>query len=254
MTWEVYALKWAGPLKSPGAVLMWNQDWDQQVERAYFVWCLLGPEGPVVVDAGVPPEGREGRDLPNYVSPAEMLARMGVDAGEVRHLVLTHLHWDHAGGMTLFPRARVYVQRTEYDFWTGHPAAKLPVFQLLGGPVVAEGLARTKAEGRLALLDGDAELLPGLDCLLAPGHSPGLMALRAQTAEGACVVGSDAGHTFRNYAQTWPSIFVTDMAQALLSMERVKAAAAAPRLCLPGHDLAMLEGYPRVAEDISRIA
>lgn len=253
MSWEVYALKWAGPLTSSGALLLWNQNWDQQVKREYFIWCLLGPDGPVVVDSGVSPDGREGRELPNYVSPAEMLSRIGVEAGEVRHLVLTHMHWDHASGVSLFPRAQVYVQRAERDFWAGHPAAATPLFTLLGGPVVAEGVARAEAEGRLTLLEGDSDLLPGLECLFAPGHSPGMMALMAQTAGGACVIGSDAGHTFENYARLWPSVFVTDMAQTVLSMQRVKAAAASPRLCLPGHDPDLLTKYPLAAEGVSRI-
>ena len=53
-----------------------------------------------------------------------MLARLGVDAADVRDVVLTHLHYDHSGHLAAFPRARFWVQDDELAFWTGRHAGR----------------------------------------------------------------------------------------------------------------------------------
>lgn len=80
------------------------------------------------------------------------------------------------------------------------------------------------------------------------------MAAVAQTQAGACVLGSDCGHTRQNYAELWPSIFVTDMAQALLSMDKLRQAAGSEKLLIPGHDLVLMSDYPQVAPGVTRLA
>ncbi|MGE5253207.1 MAG: MBL fold metallo-hydrolase, partial [Planctomycetaceae bacterium] len=126
--YQVYALKYAGPLTSSGAFIMWRRDWEKQVRRNYYLWCVRGERETVVVDAGVPPDLARGRNLDGYVSPVEVLSRIGVKAEEVRHLVLTHIHWDHSSGVFLFPNATVYVQEKEFNFAVKDPIANRPVF------------------------------------------------------------------------------------------------------------------------------
>ena len=84
--YEIFALKYAGPLTGSGALLMWFKDWEEIVERNYYFWCLKGEGETVVVDAGVSPDLAREKDLNGYVSPAEMLSRIGVRAEEVRHV------------------------------------------------------------------------------------------------------------------------------------------------------------------------
>lgn len=245
---------YAGPEESSQALLMWNRGWDQRVRRAYYLWCLLGPGGPVVVDCGVTPERAAQKKLPNYVHPVELLGRLGIKPEEVRHLVLSHLHWDHCGGAGFFPRAQVHLQEAEWRFWRENPLARRSLFALLHYPQDLDALARLQEQGRLSLHQGDTPLLPGLELIAAPGHSPGLMAVKVQTARGAAVLGSDCGHTFANYAEDWPSIFIFDMPAWLVSLERLRGLAAGPELLFPGHDLALSRDYPQVAPGITRLA
>ncbi len=115
--YQIYALKYAGPFLSSGAFLMWHKDWDTTAKRNYYIWCLKGNAETVVIDAGVSPELAKKRNLAGYVSPAEVLSRINVNAEEVRHVIITHIHWDHMSGVSLFPKATFYVQAAEYDFW-----------------------------------------------------------------------------------------------------------------------------------------
>jgi glyoxylase-like metal-dependent hydrolase (beta-lactamase superfamily II) len=96
---------------------------------------------------------------------------------------MTHAHPDHIGGNTdsegnpVFTRARYVMQRDEWDFWTSGQAEK----QLEGNTRdVLMGYARKNLppiEGKLDLIDGDVEIVPGIRAVSAPGHTPGHMAL-----------------------------------------------------------------------------
>ncbi len=105
------------------------------------------------------------------------LKRMGVDRDRVDFVVLTHGHSDHySGGVTAdgapaFPKAFYSIQRNEWDYWlTGDDPDK--------GHVEAFRRLLPTLRDRFTLLDGEAEILPGIEAIPAPGHSPGHMAVR----------------------------------------------------------------------------
>lgn len=251
--YEIYALRYAGPEESSQALLLWNRDWDKKIQRACYFWCLLGPEGPVLVDCGVTPERAAQRKLSNYRHPVELLDGLGVKPDEVRHLVLSHMHWDHCGGAVFFPQAQVHVGRAEWEFWSASPLVKRSIFTILHEPGDQAALMAAQKAGRLRLHPGDAPLAPGLELIAAPGHSPGLMALKATTAQGEAVLASDCGHTFANFSEDWPSIFIFDLPAWLYSMERLRGLAAGPELLFPGHDIKMSEDYQEVAPGVTRL-
>ena len=250
---EIYALRYAGPLEGCQALLLWNQGWDKRITRSYYFWCLVGPGGPVLVDSGVGPEHLAGRELPDYENPAEVLAGLGIQADDVRHVFQTHLHWDHALGLSLFPNATVHVHQKEYDFWINNPITERPIFKAVSDSGVVRAVEEIKRQGRLHLVEDDGAIMPGLEALFAPGHTPGLMALAANTAKGIAVLGSDCGHTFKNYADEWPSIFICDLPAWVQSWDKLKAKASSLDLLFPGHDIAMSNEYPKVAPRVTRL-
>ncbi|MCB2193216.1 MAG: N-acyl homoserine lactonase family protein [Deltaproteobacteria bacterium] len=252
-TYRIYALRYAGPEESSRALLMWNRDWDQRVERAYYFWCLVGPEGPVLVDCGVTPERAAQRGLKNFHHPVEVLAGLGIAPHEVRHLVLSHLHWDHCGGAGFFPQAQVHVGQAEWEFWSTSPLAQRSICTILHEPGDLDALVTAQQEGRLHLHTGYARLAPGLELVPAPGHSPGLMAVKVATEKGEAVLASDCGHTFANLREDWPSIFIFNLPQWLESMERLRGLVAAPELLFPGHDIELSKGYEEVAPGVTRL-
>ena len=251
--YEIYALKYAGPLTSSGAMLMWRKEWDQVVKRNYYIWCLQGKNGPIVVDTGVSPALAAKRKLGGYVNPAEVLARMNVRAEEVRTVILTHMHWDHASGALLFPKATFYVQEEEFRFWTRDPLANRPPFQSVFDESVRAYLSALEGTERLVLLRGDQTVLPGIECLLAPGHTFALQVAAVQTAKGEAIVGSDCGHTFRNYREDWPSVLIADLAAWMRTYDKLRSRVSSMDLLFPGHDILLHENYPEVAPDVTRL-
>lgn len=251
--YEIYAIKYAGPFTSSGAFLMWLKDWEKVEKRNYYLWCIKGAGETIVVDAGVSPDLARERSLAGYISPAEALSRIDVKAEEVRRVILTHLHWDHTSGVSLFPRAIFYIQESEYRFWSGDPVAARPPFKHFTDETAKAYLASLEGTKRVRLLKGDEQILPGIECLLAPGHSIGLQAVAVNTAKGTAVLGSDCAHTFRNYREDWPSALIVDLVKWMKTYEKLRAKASSIDLLFPGHDPVMAENYPQVAEGVTRL-
>ena len=172
----------------------------------------------------------------------------------MRQLILTHMHWDHSNGVELFTNAQLYVQESEFDFWVKNPIAKRPVFRYLSDNVSTEYIASLKGTKKLKLVRGDREILPGIRCMRAPGHSAGLQVVTVNTCKGTAIVGSDCAHVFRNYSDDWPSSLTVDFVELMETYDKLRKKASSPDLIFPGHDVLMTRNYPQVAEDITRLA
>lgn len=251
--YEIYALKYAGPFTSSGALLMWFKEWERIEKRNYYIWCLKGEGQTVVVDAGVAPELAREKNLNGYVNPAEVLSRIDVKADEVQHVVITHIHWDHASGVSLFPNATFYVQDEEYRFWLKDRIAVRPPFRHVSDETSKAYLGSLEGTDRLVLLKGDQEILPGIECILAPGHTVALQAVAVDTARGMAILGSDCAHLFRNYREDWPSALIVDLVGWMKTYDKLRSKASSIDLIFPGHDPIMSTEYPEVAKDITRL-
>jgi glyoxylase-like metal-dependent hydrolase (beta-lactamase superfamily II) len=252
----IYAVKYAGPFSVYGGYLVWQ--WDMATTEFalenWYLWCIRGGDETVVVDTGADPEmTRQRKKSPLYENPADVLARLGVDAATVKHVVLSHMHWDHVGGVHLFPEATFYVQEAEYRFWTQDPTAARPPFANLTDRAALAYLAELEGTDRLVLLSGDREIKPGIVCMWAPGHTPGQQAVAVDTAQGKAIIGSDCAHVFANYREDWPSAFSMDLDACLRTFEKLRAKASSIELIFPGHDVLMYDNYPRVAEGVTQL-
>ncbi len=251
--YEIYAVKYAGPFRRPMAKVLWNTDWGKETLINYYIWVVRGNNETLVVDCGVAPALAEKMELSGYINPVQVLERMEIEASRVKRVVITHVNFDHVSGIELFPEAAFYIQEKEFNFWIKDPVAKKPPFLMLTDPVGNDHLARLEGTDRLVLVKGDQKILPGIELLLAPGHTPGLQAVAVNTARGTAIVGSDCGHIFRNYEEEIPSCFIIDLVAWTKTYDKVKAKVSSLDLLFPGHDMKMLTDYPKVAEDITRL-
>ncbi|GAG73785.1 unnamed protein product [marine sediment metagenome] len=251
--YKIYALKYAGPLTSSGALIMWNKDWDKTVIRNYYMWCIKGCGETIIVDAGVAPPLAEKLKLHGYSNPTEVLSRIDVKADEVQKVIISHLHFDHSNGVSLFPNATFYVQEAEYLFWVKNRIASRPPFRFFLDETSNTYLKSLEGTDRLSLLKGDQKILPGVECLLTPGHSFANQAIAVNTNKGTAILGSDCGHFFRNYQEDWPSVFIVNLVEWMKTYDKLRAKVSSMDLLFPGHDPLMSKNYPKIAEGITQL-
>ena len=213
---------------------------------AYYVWLAVSPAHTVLVDAGIRAERAREIDGLDYVEPVRLLADLGVAPAAVDHVVLTHLHYDHCGTVARFPDARVVVQRSEVDYWTGPWAKRIERERWLLDEVVLEDL-------RADPVDGDAEVVPGLSVHLVGGHTAGTQVVRVETGSGPVVLASDASHFHENLENDRPAPLLHSMTGVYGAFDRVRELAGSGPV-VPGHDPAVLARYPPVTDRIVRIS
>ena len=255
--YEIYALKYAGPFTSKVAMVFWNEGWNEEIDRNYYLWVIKEKRENIIVDTGTGITQGEKRKLRGYVNPVDVLGRIGVNASNVTKVIITHIHFDHVGGMEMFPqafpKATFYVQKKEFDFWIKNPIAKRRPFVGITDELANKSLAALEGTDRLKLVSGDKKIMPGMELLLAPGHTIGLQTVVVNTVKGTAIVASDCAHIARSFKEDNPSCLITDMIAWLKSYDKLRAKASSIDLIFPGHDVIMLQNYPKVAEDVTRL-
>ena len=215
----------------------------------YFVWALTNGTETVVVDLGFtePVGTRRGRQF--LRSPEKGLAEIGVDTGSVKHVIVSHFHYDHVGNYALFPNATFYVQDSEMAFYTGRNAS-LGAFRHSVEVDDLCALIRLNYEGRLSFVDGAREIVPGVSVHHVGGHTAGMQIVSVAHARGQAVVASDASHYYRNFEERIPFNTLQDLPRMYGAFDKIHVLASSPDLVLPGHDPLVLERLKKVGDGI----
>ncbi len=247
LTYEIYALKWAGPVPRKLAVVLWWEDWDKNTEMNYYVWAIKGKDEIIVVDTGSYLSLANQRKLTYYVNPVEVLGSIGANKTNVKKVIITHCHWDHLAGIEMFlqafPEAVFYIQEKEFDFWTNNPIAKRAPFAKVTDEKTIKALAQLGGTPRLQQIPGDAEIMPGIELILAPGHTTGLQAVAVNTVKGTAIVASDCAFVHESFEQDIPNSVITDLVAWMGSFDKLRAKASSIDLIFPGHDVRMFDGF-----------
>lgn len=226
---------------------------DAESDLDYYVWLLRRDDEIYLVDTGFGEAAARQRGRELFMRPAQGLALLGVQATDVRDVILTHLHYDHAGTLADFPNATFHVQDAEPAYATGRCMCHAPLRHPFDVEDIVEYVRRLYA-GRVAFHQGSSELAPGLSLHLVGGHTAGLQIVRVWTRRGWVVLASDASHFYEHIGarRAFPLVFhVGDMFQGYA---RIEALAESPEHIIPGHDPLVMEKYPPVRRDLAGIA
>ena len=117
--YEIYAIKYGERVGTRGGMLVYGDPHDAPMAMDYYVWAIRSAERTIVIDVGYGREEGERRGRTFLRSPADGLKRIGIDVSKVKDVIITHMHYDHAGNLALFPNARFHIQDEELAYVTG---------------------------------------------------------------------------------------------------------------------------------------
>lgn len=240
--YRVYAIKYGRHERRSSANFIGGDSHDVAMPLDYFVWAVVGAGRTFVVDTGFDQEGadKRGRHISQPIEKG--LAEIGIDTKTVEDVIITHMHYDHAGNRDLFPKARYHVQDREMAYCTGrcmcHRALNVP-FE----PEDVASMVHKVFKGRVVFHDGDSELAPGISVHRVGGHTDGMQVVRIRTEQGWLVLASDASHMYANIEQKRPFPAVYNVGEMLEGFRRIYSLADAPQLVIPGHDPLVLDRF-----------
>jgi glyoxylase-like metal-dependent hydrolase (beta-lactamase superfamily II) len=219
----------------------------------YFVWAIhRDGHPPLIVDTGFGEDAAAARGRTITRSVNDGLRAAGIDHLSVEDVILTHLHYDHAGSLSTFPNARFHVQDAEMAFATGREVCDREVRAPFDGEPVAQ-LVRKLYADHVVFHAGDEEFAPGVSLRLAHGHTAGLMVVCCETERGTVVLASDAAHLYANITRKIPFPIFVDEADYVRAAQRVMALAGGSLdHLIPGHDPLVLACFP-AEDDIARV-
>lgn len=253
--YEVYAVRYATLANFPASSLIAGADRSRRLDIAMMIWVLKGVDGRVaIVDSGFHRDQYFKQfTVRDFVLPSDAIAPLGLKAGDVTDIFLTHMHWDHAGGLDLFPNARVWIQKDEYDYYTGEAWQSRNTHGGIDADDVLE-IVKRNTQGRVSIVRGDDETtLSGITFGIGGKHTYQSQFVTVQTAHGIVVLASDNMYLYENLDTHKPISQTLDAASNLRTQDRMKSLASEPRLLVPGHDPAVFDRFPKISDRIVRI-
>ncbi|WP_224815919.1 N-acyl homoserine lactonase family protein [Hasllibacter sp. MH4015] len=244
MTWDVFAVKYADRNDRLRAEsFLFDAAHDAPHPMDYFIWVLRRGDRVILVDTGYDSAEAAARGRPIARDPRDALKPLGIAAEAVDEVIVTHLHYDHAGGLHLFPNARLHLQEAEMAYATGpcmcHDTLRMP----FTADHVCEAVRRVYS-GKVMFRDGDGEVADGVTVHRIGGHSRGLQAVRVHTDAGFLVLASDAAHFYENIRARKPFPIVVDLDDMLTGFGMLERLASERNLIVPGHDPLVRQLFP----------
>ena len=244
--YSIQAIRYASA-EAEVADLVMGAPQGEKINIAMVIWLIRGGGRNILFDSGYHRDTFL-KDFPStgYIRPDEAVKLAGVQPGEITDIVISHAHWDHLGGIDLFPKAVVWIQKEEFRYYTGdawQPGGNH------GGidPEDVQQLVKLNTEGRLRLVDGDnVEIFPGIRVYIGARHTYASQYLRVEGAP-PFVLASDNCYLYRNLAEHKASATFSDADHAanIRNQTRMIELAGGSRdRVIPGHDALQFQKYP----------
>jgi N-acyl homoserine lactone hydrolase len=223
-----------GHFTAPAGVFRKDDALDRTVRYPVPAYVIETSSERILIDTGLNPAAiadpagyYERTDVFSFATlEQEQSVFEQVDVQTLTKVVLTHLHWDHVGGLSLIPQSvPLVIQRAEWDAGADEDAVTRNFF--LQRDYIDD-------EREVILIDGDCDLLGdgSVELLSTPGHTPGHQSVRVSQT----VIGADVSHFASGLDDHRFPVFADDHEQQARSAERLRAMRDAGFTVIPGHD------------------
>ncbi len=236
----------------PGPAFYYMGRFGEMIQVPLYFWIIESEKQTILVDVGVSAKqslelnkeiveqfGEEAAwIIPPEKSPEAQLAGLGIQLGDVRHVILTHLHGDHSLNITNIPNAEILMSRSSWEAISApaHPGL-VPPSQF---PYHVIDFLREELGNRFRLVEDGSEPFPGVRLFRMGGHSPDLTSVTVETGAGEVIIASDAAMFYDSLELGWPSNGYNQL-EALQALDWIQEREG---IVLPGHDWKVLERHP----------
>ena len=253
-TYEIFAIRYATLPGFQVSGLVEGADPTRKLDIAMMVWLIRGGGKTILFDSGFYRDQffKQWR-VSAFSKPSSAVDKIGVKPEDVTDVVISHMHWDHADGMDLFPKAKIWLQKDELEYYAGSAWQSRRTH---GGidPDDVTAAVKLNMDGRVGLIDGDAkEFLPGITAYTGGKHTYASQFLAVNTAKGLVVLASDNMYLYENLDKHVPIAATLDRDSNLRAQDRMRQLAADPRLIIPGHDPEVMTRFHEVAPGVVKI-
>jgi glyoxylase-like metal-dependent hydrolase (beta-lactamase superfamily II) len=252
--YQIYAIRYATIPDFPVAELVAGADPSRKLDIAMMIWLVRGNGRNILVDSGFYHD-RFFKDwnVKDFTKPSDTLSRLGLKPADITDVIVTHMHWDHADGMDLFPDARIWIQKEEFEYYAGEAWQSKNTHGGIDEDDVLT-VVKLNLQGRVRLVDGDAQqIIPGVTCYTGGKHTHQSQYVGVQTDAGTVVLASDNLYLYENLERHAPIAATVDAASNLRAQDRMKQIAARPQLIIPGHDPAVFDKFPNPVPGVAKI-
>ncbi len=254
--YTIDAIRYGTVAHFPLGALVMGAPKDQFTDIAMIFWVIRGGGRTILFDSGCHRQHwLDDFHMTDFLAPDKALEQAGIAPSSVTDIIVSHAHWDHMGGIDLFPNAAIWIQKGEYEYYTG--AAWQPGGQ--SGGIDREDvleLLRRNTRGKLHLVDGDnVEIIPGIHAFTGARHTFASQYILVG-GEPPYVLASDNVYLYENLRSHRASATFDPSDQpANLAAQRRMAALACPASAeaskdvpcdriVPGHDPAIFTRFP----------
>jgi len=247
-TYEVFAIRYGhmAERKRVDNFIMTDRH-DDPMPIDYYIWVIRNADRTFIVDTGFDHEEAADRGRKLLRLPREGLEMLGIDANTVTDVIISHMHYDHAGTLDDFPAATFHLQEKEMNYATGRHMCQAPMAHAYTANHVTS-LVHKVFEGRVAYYDGSREIAPGISVHLIGGHTMGVQCVKVKTARGEVIVASDAVHFYENMDATSPFIIAYSVADMVDGYDTMRRLASSSNHIIPGHDPLVMARYPALSK------
>lgn len=258
--YEIYALKYFGLHSIPVSEMALGAPRKDTMNMFFMYWLIRGNNGKnILVDAGFLNDLDIFKKLNTrffYIRPDSVLLELNIKADEITDIILTHPHWDHVDGVSLFPKAHIWIQKEDYNYFVGEAWQK----EGRNGGFYkrdVDSLVSLNIAGKLTLVDGDdKEIFPGIKVYTGSRHTFNSQYVLVQTGGDKVILASDNIWIYYNLEHLTSSPYPNgtfDTTAYVRSMQRMKTQASDIKYIIPGHDPAIFSRFSKIKPDIVKI-
>jgi len=252
-TFEITAIRYAHHDRTGAEnFIVPGDEHDVPMPLDYFVWAIKGPTKTYLLDTGFDQAAANQRKRTITRPVEDGLKAVGIAPDSITDIIVSHMHYDHAGNRDLFPNATYHVQDSEINFCTGRCMCNSYLNHAFDVTDVQSMVGKIFA-GRVHFHDGEGQIEPGLSVHRVGGHTGGLQITRVKTKRGWVVLGSDASHFYANFEQYRPFSVVDGAKKIIAGYDKMRALSSSIRHIVPGHDPLVVNRYPKAIDGIADI-